>query len=253
MVSAPYRDDLNKIVVMNPKGGCGKTTLATNLASYFAMRGPAPTLVDLDRRGYSARWLERRRSDRPQVHGIADDKLATLCRRRWPFHVARNAGAIIVDTPAAIDQRDMRELTYEADCILVPILPSAFDVEVTTQIIARLLLLTDLDRPIGVVANRTRQKTRSLARLRRNLDELETPTIAVLRDSQAFVRAASSGLGIYEMPSYRVRQEIEQVDRIVDLLDQLLIRTLEPGLMSRLSSVRRMPPPRASDYSASMH
>ena len=240
MVTAPYRDDLNKIVILNPKGGCGKTTLATNLASYFALRGPPPTLVDTDPRGYSAQWLERRSPDRPRVNGIATNDFAMRGKRTWPFRTPKNAGAVIIDTPAALDQTEIRQLTYDADCILIPILPSKFDIDVTTNFIAELLLLTELDCPVAVVANRTRKNTKSLATLERILASLETPTIAVLRDAQSFVYAASLGLGIYEMPHNKVKQEKEQIDLIIDWLDQLLMRTLDPGLISRFNPMRRL-------------
>ena len=238
MITAPYRDDLNKIVILNPKGGCGKTTLATNLASYFALRGPTPTLIDTDPNGYTSRWLERRPRNSRRINGIANDELATHGKRSWPFRTPKEAGAVIIDTPAALGRREIAELTYDADCILVPILPSAFDVHVTTHFIAELLLLTDFDRPVAVIANRTRGNTRSLAMLMRILTGLETPTIAVLRNSQNYVQAAALGLGIYEMPHQRVTQDIEQMDLIIDWLDQQLTRTLEPGLISRFNSLR---------------
>ena len=240
MVTAPYRDDLKKIVILNPKGGCGKTTLATNLASYFALRGPSPTLVDTDPRGYSSRWLERRSPDRPRVNGVPNADFAARGKRRWTFRTPRDAGAIIIDTPAALDHREIRQLTYDADCILIPLLPSMFDVDATTKFIAELLLLTELDCPVAVIANRTRKNTRSLAMLERVLAALETPTIAVLRDTQNFVHAASLGLGIYELPHHRVKQELEQIDLIVNWLDELMIRTPQPGLLSRFNPVRKL-------------
>lgn len=249
MITAPYRDDLNKIVVLNPKGGCGKTTLATNLASYFALRGPSPTLVDTDPRGYSTRWLERRSPDSPRINGITDTNFAMRGKRAWPFRRPRNAGAIIIDTPAALDERRISELTNEADCILVPVLPSKFDIDVTTNFIAELLLLTELDCPIGVVANRTRTNTRSLALLQRTLASLETPTIAALRDTQSFVFAADLGLGVYEMPHYKVKQEVAQIDLMIDWLDRLLVSTLEPRLISRFSPSRILFRPHSSGHS----
>ncbi len=249
MITAPYRDDLNKIVILNPKGGCGKTTLATNLASYFALRGPPPTLVDTDPRGYSTRWLERRSPDRPRINGITDTNFAMRGKRAWLFRKPKKAGAIIVDTPAALDRRRISELTNEADCILVPILPSKFDIDATTKFIAELLLLTELERPIGVVANRTRTNTRSLALLQRTLARLETPTIAALRDTQSFVYAADLGLGVYEMPHYQVKQEIAQIDLIIDWLDRLLVKTLQPRLISRFSPVRTLFRPHSSGHS----
>jgi len=240
MINAPYRDDLNKIVVLNPKGGCGKTTLATNLASYFALRGPPPTLIDTDPQGYTTRWLERRPRNSRRINGIAYDKMALRGRSAWPFRIPKNAGAVIIDTPGALDRREIVEMTHDADCILVPILPSAFDIHVTTGFIAELMLLTELDRPIAVVANRTRKNTKSLAMLLRILTELETPTIAVLRNSQNYVHAASSGLGIYEMPQHQVKQDTEQMDLVVRWLDEQLSATVQPGLLSRLNPLPKL-------------
>ena len=240
MTNAPYRDDLNKIVILNPKGGCGKTTLATNLASYFALRGPTPTLIDCDSKGYAERWLERRPPGSCKIKGIAGDEFVMHGNRNWPFRTPKEAGAVIIDTPAALGRREISELTYDADCILVPILPSTFDIQVTTYFIAELLLLTDFDLPVAVVANRTRQNTNSLKMLMRILANLETPTIAVLRDSQNYVHAAAHGLGIYEMPHFRVRQDLEQMGLIIDWLDQQLMRTFEPTLISRVNPLPKL-------------
>ena len=227
MTTAPYRDDLNKIVILNPKGGCGKTTLATNLASYFALRGPTPTLIDCDPKGFTERWLERRPPESPRINGIDSRDYVIRSNRKWPFRTPKESGAVIVDTPAALGPREFAELSRFANCVLVPVLPSAFDVQVTTNFIAEFLLLTDFELPIGVVANRTRKNTKSLAMLMRILANLETPTIAVLRDSQNFVHAAAKGLGVHEMPHFRVHQEIEQMDLIIDWLDEQLIMTTE--------------------------
>lgn len=248
MSIAPYRDDLNKIVILNPKGGCGKTTLATNLASYFALRGPMPTLVDCDPTGYTEQWLEKRPQDSRRIKRISSDEYVMRGNRNWLFRSPREAGAVIIDTPAALGHREISELTHVADCILIPILPSSFDVHVTTNFIAELLLLTDFDLPIAVVANRTRQNTKSLEMLMRILANLETPTIAVLRDSQSFVYAAAHGLGIYEMPHFRVRRELQQMDLIVDWIDQQLLQTLEPTPVSRVN-----PPPELFASSAAGH
>ena len=240
MTNTPYRDDLNKIVILNPKGGCGKTTLATNLASYFALRGPTPTLINCDPNGYSERWLERRPPSSCKINGIASDEFVVNGNRSWPFRTPREAGAIIIDTPAALSRREISVLTYDADCILVPILPSTFDVQVTTKFIAEVLLLTDFEIPVAVVANRTRQNTRSLAMLMRVLAILEIPNIAVLRDSQNYVHAATHGMGIYEMPHFKVRQDLEQMDLIIDWLDRQLMKAFEPTLMSRVKPLRKL-------------
>lgn len=240
MITASYRDDSNKIVILNPKGGCGKTTLATNLASYYALRGPTPTLVDADPMGFTARWLERRPQSSCKINGITIEDLAVRGRRSWSLRMPREAGAVIIDTPAALEQREIAELTHEADCILIPVLPSAFDVHASTAFIARLLQITDFDRPVAVIANRTRQNTRSLSMLLQMLHSIETPTIAVLRDSQNYVHAADLGLGIYELPHHRVKQDIDQMEPIIDWLDQLLTKTLQPGLLARFNPLPKI-------------
>ena len=236
----PYRDDSNRIVVMNSKGGCGKTTLATNLASFFALRGPAPTLIDTDPIGFSSQWLRERPPTCPQINGMTIDQLELRRHRMFSFRAPREAGAVIIDTPAALNERDIVEISKDADCILVPVLPSAFDVHVSTRFVAELLMATEFDRPVAVVANRTRKNTRSLQMLLRTLEGLETPTVAVLRDSQNFVHAASAGIGICEMPHHRVWQDVRQLQPLVDWLDRTLARTWEPGPASepRLPGIR---------------
>jgi chromosome partitioning protein len=240
MSIAPYQDDLKKIVILNPKGGCGKTTLAINLASYYSLRGPTPTLIDADPIGYTTRWLQRRPHDSRRINGISIDEFTAYGKRGWHYRAPQDAGPVIMDTPAALGRREISELTYDADCILIPILPSTFDVHVTTGFIAQLLLLTEFDRPVAVVANRTRRNTKSLAMLLKILENIETPTIAVLRDSQNYVHAAEQGLGIYELPHHRVKQDTEQMDLVVNWLDQLLARTLQPGFMTRFNPLPRL-------------
>ena len=109
-------------------------------------------------------------------------------------------------------------------------MPSAFDIHTATNFIAELLLLTQFERPVAVVANRTRLNTNSLEMLTRILADLETPTIGVLRNSQNYVHAADLGLGIHEMPHHRARKDIAQMDLIANWVDQLLRRTWEPEI-----------------------
>ena len=235
MFVSPNRDDLHKIVIMNPKGGCGKTTLATNLASYFALRGPPPTLIDNDPNGYTMRWLEKRSRNRCEIHGIATYKSTMHATRSWQLRIPNETSTVIIDTPASLGQAEIHELTYDANSILIPIMPSAIDIRYAAKFIAELLLVTQIDRrdrQLAVVANRTRKNTRSLIRLMRFLTSLKIPIIAVLRDSQNYVHAADLGMGIYEMPSHRVKKDVEQMDRIVNWLDALPTRRREPERFS---------------------
>ena len=225
MIIAPNRDDLHKIVILNPKGGCGKTTLATNLASYFALRGPPPTLVDNDPNGYTVRWLQKRPRTSSEIHGIANYNLSIQATRSWQLRIPNETSTVIIDTPAALDRREIHELTYDADCILIPVLPSAIDVSYATNFIAELLMLTQFERPIAVVANRTRENTDSLKMLLRILGNIEIPIISVLRDSQNYLHAADLGLGIYDMPHHKVKKDLEQMEQVINWLDRRLTST----------------------------
>ena len=213
-------DDLQKIVVLNPKGGCGKTTLATNLASCYAVRGLHTTLIDCDPQGFSMRWLEKRSADRPAIYGIeafADvDATVPLGPQVQP-----DSSALIFDLPGGIPHERLHDYTYIADSILIPIMPSEIDVFSATRFIAELLLDAQLDRrdqKLAVVANRVRRNTKSYQMLMRFLASLKIPMVAVLRDSQNFVHASAQGIGICELPAHRIKSDIVQMNAIVTWL-----------------------------------
>jgi len=215
------RDDLQRIVILNPKGGCGKTTLATNLASYFALRGPLPTLLDFDPQGASMRWLEKRSNNRPPIHGIAGYKNPMNATRT--LQLPQETRRLIIDSPAALEGPEIHDLIYEASNILIPVMPSPIDIRAAAKFIAELLLVAQLDRgeiQVGIVANRTRKNTKSLHQLMRFLTSLKIPIIAMLRDSQNFVAAVEEGIGIYELPHYKAKRDIFQMARIVSWLDR---------------------------------
>ncbi|MGB5628278.1 MAG: AAA family ATPase [Woeseiaceae bacterium] len=222
MLSTPRRDNLNKIVILNPKGGCGKSTLATNLAACYAQRGPTPAIMDYDPQGSTIGWLDRRPRELPPIHGIAAFKKSMTATRSWQLRVPDESVNLLIDSPASISHDDLRELTRDSTSILVPVLPSSMDIHAASRCIADLLLVAKVDRrdrKLAVVANRTRKNTKSFGKLMRFLDSLGIPIIAVLRDSQNFVHAAEQGLGICDMQPSRVKQDAEQIANIVEWLD----------------------------------
>lgn len=228
MDTTARQDNLHKIVILNPKGGCGKTTLATNLASYFAKRGPPPTLVDCDPAGYSMRWLHKRPADRPPVHGFPDHEHSAHADR--PLHAWPASQELIVDLPAAMTAHQLFHEIYDAGSVLIPIVPSEIDIYSAAQFVSDLLLGARYDRrsrKLAIVANRTRINTRSYSMLMRFLSSLGIPVVARLRDSQNYVHAAAKGIGIAEMPAYRAKQDIEQFAALIDWLDSWRVRSFD--------------------------
>ena len=223
MLITPSRDNLNRIVILNPKGGCGKSTLATNIAACYAGRGPQPAVMDYDPQGSTMAWLKRRPDNMPSIHGIAAYKKSMQATRSWQLRVPEDTVDVIVDSPASITHDDLRELTRDSSSILVPVLPSPMDIDAASRCIADLLLVAKVNRNEGklaVIANRTRKNTKSFNKLMRFLDSLGIPIVAVLRDSQNYVRAAEKGLGMHEMrPPSRMRADVQQIDKIVTWLD----------------------------------
>lgn len=222
MLITPSRQNLNKIVIINPKGGCGKTTLATNLASYYAKQGPIPAVMDCDAQGSTMSWLERRPKSLPMIHGIAAYKKSMLATRSWQLRVPNESINLIIDSAAGISNDDLLELTRDASSILVPVMPSSIDTQAASRCIADLLLVAKIDRrdrKLAVVANRTRKNTTSFEKLMNFLDSLGIPVVAVIRDSQNFVRAADRGIGICEMQPHKVRRDMEQLELIIEWLN----------------------------------
>ena len=217
----------HKIAVLHTKGGCGKTTLATNLASAFATSGPPPTLLDHDPNGFALRWLEKRPISRHEIVGVAaGEEITPRAANRL---VDPQSDVVIADLPAGLSLNALYLQVHDADSILIPVLPSEIDMYSTARFIHRLLLDVQFDASeslLGIVANRVRRNTNSYAMLSRFLARLEIPLVATLRDSQSFVQAAARGLGIFDLAPYRVRPERESVTTIVDWINRRRLPTL---------------------------
>jgi chromosome partitioning protein len=189
---------MRHIMVLNAKGGCGKSTLATNIASYFANEGADVALADYDPQRSGLDWLERRPDNRPKIAGVAayDNGL-----RRVP----RNADILVLDAPARSHGAELTNLVKHAETIVVPVLASTIDMQATTRFLQELQALARVqnkDVKIGAVANRVRDNTLIFEELDEYLTKARVPYIATLREAQNYVRAYTRGLGIFELPEY---------------------------------------------------
>ena len=214
---------MKRIVVLNPKGGSGKTTIAINLASYFASRQQPPVLMDFDPQGSSMRWVKKRQPTQPPIHVIAAFEKDTRTTRAFQLRVPENTTHVIVDTPAAVESRNLPEVTRDADKIIVPVLPSDIDIHACSRFIRDLLLVAKIRREddrIGVIANRIRRNTLTYQSLIRFLQTLGIPIVATIRDSQNYVRAAELGIGVHEMKSYVAQDDVEQWRPLMEWLER---------------------------------
>jgi chromosome partitioning protein len=213
-----------KIVVLNPKGGSGKTTIATNLAACYAVRGLPSALVDKDPQGSSARWVGKRLEDVVRIHGIAAFKMPANVTRSFAMRMPPDVVRVITDTPAAMNRLELVDITRDVDKIVVPVLPSDIDIHAAARCIADLLVAARIPRDrnkLAVVANRVKRNTVMFRSLMRFLDALGIPVVAVFRDSQNYIRAAESGRGLHEMrPPSLVRTDLEQWEYLYEWLEE---------------------------------
>jgi chromosome partitioning protein len=232
---------MQKIVLLNPKGGSGKTTIATNLASYFAVSGLRPTLMDLDAQASSTRWLSKRAKGQQVIHGIAGYERNSRVTRSFATRMPPDTERLIVDTPAALPSQELPDITRNATAILVPVLPSDIDIHAAAKCISDLLLIAKVrreDQRIAVIANRVKKNTLMYKALMRFLETLQIPVVTTLRDSQNYIRVAETGTGLFEMKPYLVREDLDQWMPLVGWLGQRRPVMLPAGAPAMTSMVR---------------
>ncbi|MGU9956544.1 MAG: ParA family protein [Arenicellales bacterium WSBS_2016_MAG_OTU3] len=194
---------MKRILVVNPKGGCGKTTIASNLASYYAVWEVPTCLVDYDPQLSSTNWLASRPED--------CSKIESANGTRGNPNIPAGTQRVIMDAPARISDTSFKKLSKEANVIIIPVLPSPIDIRAASQFLADVLSnKPDSKTKIGLVANRVKENTKIYTRLEEFLKEIKIPFITYLRDSQNYIHAVDKGIGIFEMTPSQVDPDIEQ-------------------------------------------
>lgn len=193
---------MQKIMLLNPKGGSGKSTISTNLASYYANWGLSVGLADFDPQKSSLNWLRQRTFDLPKIKAIN----ANTERFVYPDTL----DYLIIDTPASLEKEKMQQLIQLTDSIIIPILPSPIDIQAAGYFIYQLLLkyrITSEDKDICLVANRVRERSHIYKDLIKFTDSIKLPLIATLHDSQNYIRFSGKGASIFD---YRNKTNISK-------------------------------------------
>lgn len=235
-------EDLQKIVILNPKGGSGKTTIATNLAAHFAQRKMKTAILDYDSQRSSTRWVEKRQAKLESIEIIKGYQHSGVVTKSWLLRGTPGTQRLIVDTSAAIDRSVLCDLTRDAASIIVPVLPSEIDIHAASRCIGDLLLTAKIrleENRIGVVANRVRKNTKVYQALMRFLLSLGIPFLATFRDAQNYVYAAGAGVGISEMPAHKVRIDVESWKPLLEWLDRPDAMNMDhlPGRVTARSAI----------------
>lgn len=224
VTAAAVSQRIHRVLVMNAKGGCGKTTIATNLASYYASQQRLAALLDYDPQGSSMQWLASRDEARFPIHGVAAFRKPTAgMTRTWQLRMPAETECVILDAPAGVHGMPMIDLVREADTILIPVLPSPIDIHAASHFIKDLLVVAKVRSRsirVGVVANRVRKNTLVYQSLRRFLDSLNIPFVAYLRDTQNYVQSGEEGMGIHELKAQLIAKDRAQWKKLIQWLEE---------------------------------
>jgi chromosome partitioning protein len=203
---------MRAVLVANPKGGAGKTTLATNLSGYFANNGEQTTLCDLDRQQSALRWMAFRDAALPPVTGY-------FAGNQIGLSLPREADWVVVDAPAGLQGYKLSDYLRAVDKVVVPLVPSIFDMAATEDFLNSIRTEMRGQRSkIGIVAMRVDPRTRAASMLEEFLTHFDIPIVAYLRNTQNYVNVAAAGATIFDPPRAKHRRDVEQWSGLIEWL-----------------------------------
>lgn len=210
---------MQRIVVANAKGGCGKTTLTTNICAYYSSKGLNVRLFDYDTQESSLEWLKLRNNlEQLKKKGFVDGVSAFKnydhhFTRSWMLRVPENTHRVVIDTPAGTSVSDLASLLNEGDRLIIPVMASPIDISAAQKFVTSLLQQKTIQSKqidIAIVANRVKEKTKSFFALEQFLFSLKIPFLAALRDTQLYSRAYEMGIGVSDLKINRVEKDKQQ-------------------------------------------
>ncbi len=214
-----------KILVINGKGGCGKTTIASNLAVAYAHANLNVALFDYDAQASSTHWWQQRSPELPRINLVqAYRRTGMYSTRAFQTMMPADTQVAVVDTPSAVAERDLDDLLRGVQVILVPLVPSAIDLRAAVNFISTLVKHRNFRTqpvPIGLIANRARRNTIKLSNLLGVTEGLELPLVASFRDSPLYTQLAEDGTGLFDLScSSKYRDELAQWQQLLDWVER---------------------------------
>ncbi len=202
------------IVVANPKGGVGKSTLATNVAGYLASKGHSVMLGDADIQQSSRLWLGLRPAAARSIStwDISQDTLAKP---------PKGTTHVVLDTPGGLQGVRFREVMKLADKVIVPLQPSVFDIFATRKFLDELAEHRQAGKmQVGLVGMRVDGRTIAADKLQEFVGSLGLPVLAMLRDTQNYIHLAARGLTLFDVAPSRVDKDLDQWQGLCKWLDK---------------------------------
>lgn len=200
---------MRAVLVANPKGGAGKTTLATNLSGCFANQGKKVTLCDLDRQQSAIRWMAFRDAELPAVTGY-------FAGNQMLFSPPQNVDWVVMDAPAGLQGYKLNDYLRHVNKVVVPLVPSIFDMAATEDFLNSIRNeMRGRKDSIGIVAMRVDPRTKAAAMLEEFIRHFDIPIVAYLRNTQNYINAAAAGMTIFDPPRGRHRRDLEQWDSLL--------------------------------------
>lgn len=202
---------MKAILIANPKGGSGKTTLSTNIAGYLASRSQRVAILDLDRQKSATQWLSNRTRNLPSI-----ELMHSAVEKHLPVDW------LVIDSPAGLHGKNLEHALKLVHKVIVPIAPSAFDIQASREFLEVLHHEKSVRKGkiyVGVVGMRMDPRTRAALTLEQFLKGLDLPVLAYLREAQIYVNAAFESKTLFDLPPSLAERELEQWAYLLNWLE----------------------------------
>ena len=227
-----------RILVANSKGGCGKTTVTSSLAGYFARNGKRTTLLDCDPQGSSLAWCAQRAAHLPSVHALAGNNPAYGLNAGWLLRVPPQTEVLLIDTPAGVRAHEFEGLARHADVLVIPVVPSPIDLRATLMFLDLVRKLVDVRSGrlrVALIANRLRERANSTRQLDATLERLTQTAKIRVRDSQTYVKLSEGGKSVFDDTASTSRGHRADWTALLEWLDARALEKAHPVGITRLT------------------